>query len=669
MILVLAALLLAEQVPVDQERAAWQFRRRVTIGGGSDLATLTLPPDLSIGAAPFGRDLRLVDETGREVPYLLDGTGEREGLATWKVDVKDVRREKEGAREASPVRSQWILDLGAPRTFTDLALRVPDVAFAWHVRVEASKDGDRYDVAEADAALFDQTWNNERVRRTEIRFEAPLTARFLRITARSASDSRVLEIDGASVTLRRRLTADAWSMNVTAEPAALSGEGRAQTTRYRLSASSLLPFDELEVVCDDQAFSRRARLIEMSGEGALRPVETRLGEGSLFRLRGSDAIIAGESLRFSLRGGSGGALYLEIDNAGSPPLRGLRVRLHGSRVRLVFPIPDRALTLYYGNASTRAPAYDLEGLRPRLTQALGTTVATVGPQEANPLFKRKPPLRFAATLGASLDPSKWRSERAIARIAEEDVYTITLRSADLALLRPDLADLRVVNDDNLQAPFLIEPDFADERVPLKVHRQEAGPPHRSVYRLDPADSLEGGGNVRVGRIEIEVRDAFFERPARLLPAQNQSPREAPFSLSLARKPPSSAPLVIGTSATLETLTLEVDDGDNAALDLRSATAIVRVPRIVFKAAPGNLRLLLGNRSAEAPRYDIAGLRSELLAYSAIAAHAGALAENQRASESLLSRFQAVPGNALVWGAIVVALVVLVGLTLKTLKGA
>ncbi len=668
MILALAALLLAADTRVDAERAAWHYKRPVTIAGSESLASLVLPPELSANAAPFGRDLRLVDEAGREVPYLLDWTSEREGLATWRVDVKDVRREQEEAGGGSGIRSQWTLDLGESRTFTDLALRVPDVAFAWHVRVEASADGRSYELIQTDAALFDQTWNHERVRQTEIRFEAPVTARYLRITARSASESRALEIEGASVTLRRRLKGDAWSMNVGAEPVVDPGGSRNGVTRYRLTASSLLPFNEVEIVCDDPAFSRRARVFEET-ETAGKKAEMRLGEGSIFRLRASDAVIAGETVRLPARSGGGGGLYLEIDNASSPPLRGLRVRLHGSRVRLLFPVSGQALTLYYGNGATRAPAYDLEGLRPRLTQAVGTTATGLGAEEANPLFKRDPPLRFAATLGASLNASKWRRERVLSRITEEDVYTITLRATDLATLRPDLADLRLVNDDNLQVPFLIDPDFADERIALKVQRQSTGPEHRSLYRLDPASPSSADPAPRVSRIEVEVFDAFFERPARILHSTNQSQREVPFSFILSRKPPSSGPLVLGTSAPLGTMTLEIDDGDNAPLDLRSAAAIVRLPRIVFKAAPGNLRLLLGNRGAEAPRYDIVGLRSELLAYSAIAAHAGVLAENQGARPSLFSGFDAAPRGALVWAAIIMAIVALVALTLRTLKGA
>ncbi len=668
MILILAALLLAGDTVVDGERAAWQYKRIVVVTGDEPLASLILPPELSTRAGPSGRDFRLVDETGREIPYLLDWTSEREGLATWRATVKDVRREKEQTEEASAIRSQWTIDLGDVRTFTDLSVQVPDVAFAWHVRVEASTDSVKYDLALADAALFDQTWNGERIRKTDVRFEAPLTARYLRLTARSAANSRTLELEGASVTLRRRLKGDAWSMSVSAvqtDPA--PGDGR-NITRYRIDASSLLPFDEVEVLCDDPSFSRRARLREVVARGG-KTTETLLGEGSIFRLRANDGLVQGDAPRFATRNGNGGALVLEIDNAGSPALRGLKVRVHGSRVRLLFPVSSRTLTLYYGNLATRAPAYDLEGLRPRLTQALGTKPATLGTEESNPLFKREPPLRFAATLGASLDPSPWRHQRVLTPLLEEDVYAMTLRASDLAVLRPDLADLRVVDAENRQVPFLIDHDFADERVPLKVQKQTGAPPHRSLYGLRPVDPLAGDPAPSVSRIEIEVSDAFFERSARLLHSRNQSQREEPFSLALSRKPPSSGSLVLGTRAPLEAMTLEVDDGDNAPLDLRSATAIVRVPRVVFKAAPGNLRLLLGNRGAEAPRYDIAGLRGELLAYSAIVTSAGPLGENKEAKETLFSVFDRAPRSALVWGTIIVAIIALIALTLRTLKGA
>lgn len=662
-----AVLLLAAETPTDLERAAWRYKRTVTTTGPGSMATLTLPPELSANAGPGGRDLRLVDEDGRETPYLLDWTSEREGFATWRAEIRDVRREKEAASIESPVRSQWTIDLGTARTFTEIHVDVRDTAFAWHVRVETSVDGSAYGVVRADASVFDQTWNGERVRRTDIQFDDPLTARYLRLTARSASGLPMLELTGASVTLRRRMKGDAWSMGVPAvvvdEPVA----ARPGTIRYRLSGSSLLPFDEVEISSDEPAFSRRARLVEVFDDGSRKP-RLVLGEGTVFRLRSNDAFVAGESVRFAARNGSGGTLHLEIDNASSPPLSTLRVRLHGARVRLVFPATTKTLTLYYGNETTRAPSYDIEALRPRLLQALALKPASLGAELTNEAFRREPPLRFGATLGAALDPRSWRHERLLAPILEEDVYALTLRASDLGTLRPDLADLRVVNEANFQVPFLIDNDFATDRIPMMVRREAPSTPKRSLFSMAP-ESRGAEDAPRIYLLELDVKEAFFERPARLLHSHNRSAREIPFSITLARRPPSSDGITVGASAPLEALTLEVDDGDNAPLEIKAAAALVRVPRVVFKAAPGKLRLLLGNRSAESPRYDITGLRLELLAYSAIAASPGSLSLNEHATTSLWSGVFGMPRSALVWGAILLALVVLVGLTLRTIRNA
>ena len=246
------------------------------------------------------------------------------------------------------------------------------------------------------------------------------------------------------------------------------------------------------------------------------------------------------------------------------------------------------------------------------------------------------------------------------------MYALTLRASDLAALKPDFADLRVVNEQNQQVPFLLDLDFTDERLPLKVEREPSPPIHRSRFRLIPETEWTADRGPRVARIELDIADAFFERPARLL---NPSAREASWSISLARRPPSTSPLLVESQARLRALTLEVDDGDNQGLDLRAAWAIVRVPRVVFKAAPGALRLLLGNEGAEPPRYDITGLRGELLSYSAVRATAGAMNENTGAGETLFSRFQNAPQGTLVWGAIIMAVVALIALTLRTLKGA
>jgi hypothetical protein len=115
------------------------------------------------------------------------------------------------------------------------------------------------------------------------------------------------------------------------------------------------------------------------------------------------------------------------------------------------------------------------------------------------------------------------------------------------------------------------------------------------------------------------------------------------------------------------LFLEITEGDNAPLTLVRAQGVVRVPRLAFKAAPGAYRLLIGNAQAQPPRYDIASLRKEILAYSAVAVEAGPIEPNaayrRRAGDYLTD----VPPSLLLWGTLLAAVVVLLLLTLRILR--
>jgi hypothetical protein len=115
------------------------------------------------------------------------------------------------------------------------------------------------------------------------------------------------------------------------------------------------------------------------------------------------------------------------------------------------------------------------------------------------------------------------------------------------------------------------------------------------------------------------------------------------------------------------LTLEVADGDNARLTLLGATGRVRVPRLVFKAGPGAYRLLLGNPEATPPRYDLASLRQEVLAYSARTVGAGPPEPNPAFRRSAADYFRDAPPTVVLWGALLGAVVALLLLTARVLR--
>ncbi len=98
-----------------------------------------------------------------------------------------------------------------------------------------------------------------------------------------------------------------------------------------------------------------------------------------------------------------------------------------------------------------------------------------------------------------------------------------------------------------------------------------------------------------------------------------------------------------------------------------AQGVVRVPRLAFKAAPGAYRLLIGNAQAQPPRYDIASLRKEILAYSPVAVEADPIETNAAFRRGAGDYLGDVPPSLLLWGAILGAVAVLLLLTVRILR--
>jgi hypothetical protein len=261
----------------------------------------------------------------------------------------------------------------------------------------------------------------------------------------------------------------------------------------------------------------------------------------------------------------------------------------------------------------------------------------------------------------------------------EDIYTVTLPVEDLARLRPDLGDLRIADASDAQVPFLLEESSSEARLSLSIERT-AGAGRGdgeglSRYRLVARD--RGSGEVIVlplSRLDLQFTEPFFDRPARLF-APSPSGRRGDrllTSLDLSRRPRALAkeaseapPIVLSfTEVRAETLVLEIRDDDNAPLTLLRAEAVVPVPRMTFKAAPGVYRLLLDNPEARSPRYDLNNLRREMLAYSALPVEVGEASPNSAHRRRLADYLVDAPPTLLLWGILILAVIVLLGLVAR-----
>jgi hypothetical protein len=666
--LVVLAASAASAAGLDATRAAWRYRRDVQVAPRDGFAELAVPPELLAHAAPDLRDLRLVDQGGADVPYVVDRRGERVTARVYTGALVDTRREPVGAPDDRTARASWTVDLGEPRTFDTLALDVAGGDFAKHVRVEASLDHASWRTIREDAPIFSRAWQG-RVRHTAIALDAPETARYLRLTTRDDPQSPAVQVTGLTASWARRAPAETWS-----RPAVVTPVSRGRVSRYRVEVPAGLPVETLTVDADDAAFARRVVLVEVPPNGG-HSIDRVLADASLYRVRLPEEDLAGEQRTLVAGGSSGsGALFLDVHDGDSPPLRGLRATASGTVVRLVFAAAVPPVALYYGNDVTRAPVYDLASLQARLAATRDVAPAQLGPERPNAAFARPAPLALGGLRGAAVDASRWRFARTLATQGRDDLYVTTMAPSDLGRLRPDLGDLRVVDDASRQVPYILEPSAAEVSVPLEVE-PVPGPAGSRVSRYRLRAAAQRGGErpaLPLHGVALDVPEPFFDRRARVLVPGEGKRRGTLADTAVRRQLQPSAderPAVrLEWAPTFaRELELEIDEGDNAPLSLAAVGGLVRVPRITFPAGAGAYRLLLGNPAAEPPRYDLAGLRAEVLAFSAVPVVPQDAAPNRAHRRSAGDYFQDAPPTLVLWGALLFAVLGLGWLTARVLR--
>lgn len=651
----------ATPAELDQARTAWRYRRSVDVPPSDGFASLELPPELRAHARPDLRDLRLLAADGSEVPYAVDRVVDREASRTWQGRLTDTFQEPVGPADEAAGTTSWTADLGALREFDTITLDVREQDFAKRVRVEGSSDAREWRTLADDAPVFDRAWQG-RVRHTHVVIGGGTAARYLKLTMHDHRRSPPVTLVGVAASWTRRAPGEAWSLPAPVGPAA-HGRG---VTRYRVGLPAGLPIEELALDTDDQAFSRRIVLREIRG-----PEERVLADGWVYRVRLPEEALAGERLLLALSSGPGdGELVLEVHDGDSPPLRGLRLVASGTANRLLFAPSAAPVILYYGNDVTRPALYDLGPLRGRIATSQGLAAARLGAEEPNPAYQKPAPLPVGVLRGAAVDVSHWRAERPLQVGNSEDLYVATLAPEDLARLRPDLGDLRLVDDAGRQVPYILEPSAVEASVVLAAERMRSTD-RVSRHRLLVSSVPERAG-VPLGAIGLQFAEAFFDRPLRVRIDGDERRSRVLWSGRIERRPSPDAPdtepirLAWNPEAVRE-LTIEIEDGDNAPLALSSAEGFVRVPRLTFQAGAGAYRLLLGNPEASAPQYDLASLRREVLAYSAVGITLGASRANPAYRRYAGEFLKDAPPTLLLWGTLLATVAALLWLTMRVLR--
>ncbi|MGB2822909.1 MAG: DUF3999 family protein [Phycisphaerae bacterium] len=373
--------------------AAVQLESRPAKG----VVELSLPAEVFAGSRADLADLRLAAGTGGIVPYVLRVD---RGTAGQSVSY-------EPKRMFNPVylpgkQGSVTLDFGGSAKRTEIDVDTPGTNFRRRVMVEASGDGEAWQVLRETAWLFriayeKGSYSKNRVTLPDNDF------RYLRVTVFNASD------DPERVEVRAVRARYAKSVPpLTVEVPVLS---TVVTQRPKIKATEIeadlghenLPLHAAALSFEDANFLRR---VEVLGRNRLTRTVLESVEGAPPRKREAAVpwrVLTGGTIhRFSspagktessdLRPSVGGKcryLLIRIYNGDNAPLKLTGVKVTRFQHHLAFqPKAEGTYKLYFGNEEAGKPQYDLAHFVGRLRDE-GVTAVSLGPASPNPLFAVK----------------------------------------------------------------------------------------------------------------------------------------------------------------------------------------------------------------------------------------------------------------------------------------
>ena len=559
-----------------------QTQARSVTPGAAGPNRLDVDVALRAHAMPDLRDLRLIDAQQREVGYLVVEPGE--SASRWlEGRILPVAATKR--------TSGFEVDLGIARTVDRIRLEDIAAPFLKALRLEGSGDRSRWTLL-ADATVFDLP--DDKLRRTEVEF-APGDYRYLRVTWDDRSSARVTPSPRVSA---RVFASAAPPSRVRAPLTFTKRASEPGRSRYRLELPGPhLPLEAIELQVANPNVFRRASVTEPRlRNGDILPLS--LGTAELRRAERFGAVA--EEMFVPIHEPEGRQLDLVIDDGNNPPLeiRAIVARFV-PQPWIYFESDGTPLTAQYGDPAARAPRYDVEALR-KFVEHEQVARASWGP--AAQAVRVRTDKGVGPTLGATIERSAFRVARTIPD-APPGLAIINL-DADVLARSHDLGDVRIVDAQNRQVPYVIEK--RDEPLTLNLPvPQRTAEGSRSIYHfvmpyatLPEPTQLVLRTNANVFTRSVTLQDE--KGPITSMRWESGEPELVP------------PPLRFDTSAGhRKTLDVAIDEGDNAPLPLASAQLLLPSHALRFYHPGGPLVLLYGNAQIRHPQYDLTLLAPRL----------------------------------------------------------
>lgn len=357
------------------------------------LIEFPLPLDLLAKARPDLADLRLVNNSGENVPYVL------------RVD-----RGAPGRAVSYPARlynslfvpgreSSVTVDFGSKMQRTRIDVDTPGINFRRRIRVEASEDAATWQVLKASDWLFRISFEGGSFNKPDVSLPDN-DFRYLRLTIFLAPDDpEQVQIRG--VTAWNIQATPPQTLEVPTQSIQVTQDGGHKWTEIDADLGyENVPLYEVAAAFEDPNFLRRVELFgrNVKTRTIVEPVEnsqprkreveepwTHLTSGSFYRLPSGNGAEPSTGLALRVEA-SYRYIRLRIHNQDDAALKfsGLKVRRfqHFAAFRADAAGPFQ---VYFGNALAERPVYDLENYAERL-RAEGVTAAALGPIGGNTRF-------------------------------------------------------------------------------------------------------------------------------------------------------------------------------------------------------------------------------------------------------------------------------------------
>ena len=645
-------------------RPAPQFRFERPIVTAAGPQRLRIDAPILAQARRELTDLRIFDNVGREVPYLLIPPAPP-SLAWAPGRVAPIA--------ANQKVSGFEADFGNLQTIDRIRLTGIPAPFMKRANVEGSGDRARWTLLRDQITVFDLP--DYQLQQLEIPFTSG-SYRYVRVTWDDRNSARVSR--PAVVSARTAVHEGVAAAPSTAPVEFERRPSEPGKSRYHLRLPGPhLPLVALDLTVGGGYVLRRAVVTESRlSNGRMAPVIT---GATILRRIVQDGLSA-TALRIQIARPDEPELDLTIDDGDNPALdlKGVTA-VFDELPWIYFESEGGELLARYGDAKLGPPRYDLEAAREsvRIEKVADATWGAPRPRE--------PVVEGAAsgttsmpTGGAPIDAKLFRYLRAIPA-GEAGLIALPLDAAVLSHSsgpRADFADVRVIDAGERQVPYVLERRDEPLELPIVLEQREAPPTGAqqsgaiSYYRVRlPYPNLPSAQLVlttsarvfeRIAALSVERpadarhRDPWLSQIATGRWAHDEQSRPAP-ALTLSLSPVDATDFL-----------LVVSEGDNSRLPITTARLLLPSYRIrLFRDDRALLRMAYGRSDLEMPSYDLAILAAQVLGVSArevkpAAEEAGPAAHTDLIASALIS-------PRVFWSVLVVAVIALVVLLMRLLK--